>query len=37
MDPEAMFDDVANMGIKNGRIAIITKQKKAISSDNERG
>ena len=27
MDPETEFDDVANVGIKNGRIAIITKQK----------
>lgn len=27
MDPETMFDDVANVGIKDGRIAIITKNK----------
>ena len=27
MDPETMYDDVANVGIKDGRIAIITKQK----------
>jgi N-acyl-D-glutamate deacylase len=27
MDPETEFDDVANVGIKDGRIAIITKQK----------
>ena len=27
MDPETQFDDVANLGIKDGRIAIITKQK----------
>ena len=26
MDPETMYDDVANVGIKDGRIAIITKQ-----------
>ncbi|MBE0639372.1 MAG: amidohydrolase family protein [Bacteroidales bacterium] len=25
MDPETMFDDVANVGIKDGKIAIITK------------
>jgi len=27
IDPETMYDDVANVGIKDGRIAIITKQK----------
>ena len=27
MDPETMFDDVANVGIKDGLIAIITKEK----------
>ncbi|WP_419780301.1 amidohydrolase family protein [Maridesulfovibrio sp.] len=27
MDPETMFDDVANVGVKDGRIAIITKKK----------
>ena len=27
MDPETQFDDVANVGIKDGRIAIITKEK----------
>jgi len=27
MDPETMYDDVANVGIKDGRIATITKQK----------
>ena len=27
MDPESMYDDVANVGIKDGRIATITKQK----------
>ena len=27
MDPETMFDDIANVGIKNDKIAIITKQK----------
>ena len=27
MDPETQFDDVANIGIKDGRIAAITKQK----------
>jgi N-acyl-D-glutamate deacylase len=26
MDPETMYDDVANVGIKDGRIATITKQ-----------
>ncbi|MGB5280145.1 MAG: hypothetical protein WBN37_02395, partial [Arenicellales bacterium] len=26
MDPETLFDDVANVGIKDGRIATITKQ-----------
>ncbi|UCH17420.1 MAG: amidohydrolase family protein [Burkholderiales bacterium] len=25
MDPETMFDDVANIGVKDGRIAVITK------------
>jgi N-acyl-D-glutamate deacylase len=37
MDPETTFDDVANVGIKDGRIAIITKQKisgrKTIKAD----
>jgi len=27
MDPETMFDDVANVGINDGRIAVITKKK----------
>ncbi len=27
MDPETMYDDVANVGIKDGRIATITKEK----------
>ena len=27
MDPETMFDDIANVGIKDGKIAIITKEK----------
>jgi N-acyl-D-amino-acid deacylase len=27
MGPETMFDAVANVGVKNGRIAIITKAK----------
>jgi N-acyl-D-glutamate deacylase len=27
IDPETMYDDVANVGIKDGRIATITKQK----------
>jgi len=27
MDPETMYDDVSNVGIKNGRIAVITKEK----------
>ena len=27
MDPETMFDSVANVGIKDGRIAVITKNK----------
>ncbi len=27
MDPETMFDSVANVGIKDGRIAVITKDK----------
>ena len=26
MDPETMFDSVANVGIKDGRIAVITKK-----------
>jgi len=26
MDPETMYDDVANVGIKDGRIAVITKK-----------
>src|SRR5210317_787779 len=26
MDPETMFDDIANVGIKDGKIATITKQ-----------
>jgi N-acyl-D-glutamate deacylase len=25
MDPEAMYDDIANVGVKEGRIAAITK------------
>ena len=25
MDPETMYDDVANVGIQDGRIAVITK------------
>jgi len=25
MDPETMYDDIANVGIKGGRIAVITK------------
>ncbi len=27
MDPETMYDDIANVGIKNGKIAVITKNK----------
>ena len=27
MDPETMFDDIANVGVKDGRIAVITKKK----------
>lgn len=27
MDPETMYDEAANVGVKNGRIAIITKDK----------
>ncbi len=27
MDPETMYDDIANVGIKDGRIAVITKNK----------
>ena len=27
MDPETMYDDIANVGIKKGRIAVITKDK----------
>ena len=27
MDPETMYDSVANVGIKDGRIAVITKNK----------
>ena len=27
MDPETMYDDIANVGIKDGRIAVITKAK----------
>ena len=27
MDPETMYDDIANVGIKDGRIAAITKNK----------
>ena len=27
MDPESKFDDIANVGIKNGKIAVITKKK----------
>ena len=27
MDPESQYDDVANVGVKDGRIATITKQK----------
>ena len=27
MDPETMYDDIANVGIKGGRIAAITKDK----------
>ena len=27
MDPETLYDDVANVGIKDGRIATITKEK----------
>ena len=27
MDPETMYDDIANVGIKDGRIAVITKDK----------
>lgn len=27
IDPETMFDDVANVGVKDGKIAIITKPK----------
>ncbi len=27
MDPETMFDSIANVGIKDGRIQVITKQK----------
>lgn len=27
MDPETMYDDIANVGVKDGRIAAITKDK----------
>jgi len=27
MDPETMYDDIANVGIKDGKIAVITKEK----------
>ena len=27
IDPETLYDDVANVGIKDGRIAAITKEK----------
>lgn len=27
MDPETMYDDIANVGVKDGRIAVITKNK----------
>lgn len=27
MDPETMYDAIANVGIKNGRIAIVTREK----------
>jgi len=27
MDPETMYDEIANVGVKNGRIAAITKEK----------
>lgn len=27
MDPETMYDDIANVGVKDGRIAVITKSK----------
>ena len=27
MDPETMYDDIANVGIKDGRIAVITKDR----------
>jgi len=27
MDPETMYDDIANVGVKDGRIAAITKEK----------
>ena len=33
MDPETMYDSVANVGIKNGRIAVITKE--AIAGKDE--
>ncbi len=33
MDPETMYDSVANVGIKNGRIAVITKE--AIAGNDE--
>ena len=27
MDPETMYDDIANVGVKDGRIALITKDR----------
>ena len=33
MDPETMYDAIANVGIKNGRIAIITKDRIAGSEE----
>jgi imidazolonepropionase-like amidohydrolase len=26
MDPETMYDSISNVGVKNGRIAVITKE-----------
>jgi len=35
MDPETMYDDIANVGVKDGRIAAITK-KKITGEENHR-
>lgn len=38
MDPETMYDDIANVGVKDGRIAVITKHKiKGAETINARG